>query len=76
MSKHQPNLIFLIETKTHQSRLEVIKKKLGFEGLFAVEGRNNRGGLALRWKRKIDVKLLSFSSNHIDVETTSTNGNS
>lgn len=65
MSKHQPNLIFLIETKTHKSTLEVIKKKLGFEGLFAVEGRNNSGGLALRWKRKIDVKLLSFSSNHM-----------
>lgn len=34
---------------------------------FAVENDGMAGGLALLWRKNVDVILLSFSLNHIDV---------
>lgn len=39
-----------------------------YEGMFYVREANSGGGLALFWKNKNSVSLLSHSQNHIDVE--------
>lgn len=59
---------FLMETKVRRHHAERVRVKLGFDGLFYVEGVGTAGRLALLWKDRNTVRLLSFSKNHIDVE--------
>ena len=44
-----------------------MKNKIQFDGLFMVDSVRRGGGLALMWKEKDWVSLISFSRNHIDV---------
>lgn len=44
--------------------------KIKFQGMLMVEAQGRSGGLALFWKENDQVKLLSLSQNHIDVEIT------
>lgn len=61
------DLLFLIETKSGQARMEQFRVKLGFEGKLVVNSLGNSGGLCLFWKAGNKVELLSFSVAHIDV---------
>ncbi|KAL3826043.1 hypothetical protein ACJIZ3_022072 [Penstemon smallii] len=62
---HNPQLIFLSETRLAARKIELIKRKFGYFGL-AVDARGLSGGLALLWMKDIDVVVQSFSFNHID----------
>ncbi|XP_074356168.1 uncharacterized protein LOC141695859 [Apium graveolens] len=48
--------------------MEEVRNKLDFQGLLVVEAQGRSGCLALLWKESDQVKLLSFSNYHIDVE--------
>ena len=63
----KPKLVFIIETMISRAKLDRVRSLLGFEGVFTVDPIRYTGGLALLWKDKDSVKLLSFSSSHIDV---------
>lgn len=39
---------------------------LNFEGAIAIDAQGHNGGIALLWRHKEEVKLLSYSRNHID----------
>lgn len=67
----RPVLVFLMETKLNESRLQYIKNKIGFSGLLCVSSLGLSGGLGLMWKDNITVDILSFSKNHIDAKITS-----
>lgn len=49
--------------------MEVIRCKLGYEGLFVVEPQGRSGGLAMLWKFQDQARILGFFQHHIDVET-------
>lgn len=60
-------MIFLSETKLSSSEFGRIKSKLrDFEGL-AVDSMGRAGGLALMWRKDVDVVLRTMSVHHIDV---------
>lgn len=67
----QPNLIFLMETKLNTSRIQSVKHRIGFVGLFCVNSLGLSGGLSLLWNTEINVDVLSYSRNHIDAKVTS-----
>lgn len=71
LSKRDPVLFFCV-TLCKKEKVEQVKAVLGFEGSFIVEARGHSGGLAMLWKKqeagKLLRKLLSFSTNHIDME--------
>ena len=50
-----------------REKVEKVKKILRFEGFLFVDGLNSGGGLALMWKEQGAVRLISYSSNFIDV---------
>ncbi|KAL8099905.1 hypothetical protein AgCh_032239 [Apium graveolens] len=56
-----------LETLCNKERVDNLKNMLGFEGSFAVDVNGGSGGLALMWKYDGEVKITSFSRNHIDV---------
>ena len=43
-------IVFLLETWSSKSRMERIKNKLEFDGLFTIPSDRRGGGLALIWR--------------------------
>lgn len=64
----KPNIVFLCETLCKQDLVEKVRNDLGFEGAFSVDVQGRSGGIALLWRYKEEVQLLSYSKNHIDVK--------
>ncbi|KAL3819736.1 hypothetical protein ACJIZ3_005641 [Penstemon smallii] len=61
-----PQIIFLMETRLSERKIDFLKNKLGLYGV-AVSSIGLSGGLALLWRKDINVVLQSKSKNHIDV---------
>lgn len=57
VKEKRPNLLFLMETKVRNVKMERIKVKLGYEGLLTVEPMGKSGGLALLWKNNREVLI-------------------
>ena len=71
ISSENPHIGFLSETKLKQGEMDFVLKKLKIERKIAVdcegEGRRRRGGLVLFWTQDVDIQVVSWSHNHIDV---------
>ncbi|VFQ82721.1 unnamed protein product [Cuscuta campestris] len=63
----KPDFVFLMETKGARDKAEVLRVKIGFEGLLAVDSVGTSGGLALLWRSNRSVNLISYSRFHVDV---------
>lgn len=62
-----PRLLFLSETFMGKEGMENIRATFGYTGCLVAKNRGHSGGLALLWDKELDVTLLSFSYNYIDV---------
>jgi hypothetical protein len=60
-----PTVVFLMETKMRQGKMERIRCLLGFNNLFVVDSVGKSGGLALLWKEEADLEIQNFSRRHI-----------
>ena len=65
--KEVPHVMFLSETKLHESKLDTIRRKCSMTGCFGVNVEGMSGGLVIMWKDEINLKILNFSRNHIDM---------
>lgn len=63
----KPDVVFIMETMVASQRLEPIKVKMGFEGMFAVDSNGLSGGLVCFWKKGPMVSIKSYSPRHIDM---------
>jgi exonuclease III len=52
--KH-PNIVFLMETIMRNTKLQVLRRQLGFDGLLTMEPVGKSGGLALLWRVEEEV---------------------
>jgi hypothetical protein len=59
------NMVFLMETKLPAGRLDFLKSRLGFDGLFVVDSKGRSGGLALLWQSSFQVSIQNYSRRHI-----------
>lgn len=66
MRKKKPNLVFLSKTKLRQNKIEVIRCKLGYHGLFVVDCNGRSGRLALLWDSETEMEIQNFSQHHIN----------
>ncbi|XP_059429221.1 uncharacterized protein LOC132163036 [Corylus avellana] len=62
----KPIILFLMETKCRKNKMEVVRVKLGFEGMFVVDPIGRSGGLALLWKDISLLEIQNFSRRHIN----------
>lgn len=68
-------MVFLCETKIEVRRLEMVKRRLGFQGCVGVNLIGRKGGLALLWRNPNVVEVFNFSQNHISAWVTTSLGN-
>jgi hypothetical protein len=66
MNEKKHNLVFLMETKLHQKKMESVCIKLGFPNMFVVECVRKSGRLALQWESNCDVEIQNFTRHHIN----------
>lgn len=66
--QERPDFIFLCETIGRKDKMEWLRRKIGYDGVFAVEPQGRSEGITLLWKEMNQTKLLGYSTNHIDVE--------
>jgi hypothetical protein len=62
----RPNLLFLIETKVKQEKMNLLRMSLGFEGMLAVDPVGRSGGIALLWTDSREVTIQNYSRHHIN----------
>uniref|UniRef100_A0A8I6XHE9 Reverse transcriptase domain-containing protein n=1 Tax=Hordeum vulgare subsp. vulgare TaxID=112509 RepID=A0A8I6XHE9_HORVV len=69
-----PDIIFLSETKLTEKELEKFKWKLGLCNMVARSSEGRSRGLALFWRRGVNISLRSYGRRHIDVDVTEDDG--
>lgn len=47
MGERKPIVVFLIETNSKVSKVEAVKRSIGYEGCFVVESTGKGGGLVI-----------------------------
>ncbi|GLT31148.1 hypothetical protein SLA2020_059070 [Shorea laevis] len=48
--------------------MERIRLEVGFSNCFAVKSVGRSGGLAVLWNEEVQIRLLTYSQSHIDME--------
>lgn len=66
LKKYIVDILFLCETKMVTRQMNRIKWKLNFKNCFTMYRVGSGGGIALLWNYKVDLKITSYSSHHID----------
>lgn len=66
-----PNVLFLSEMKLRRGFIEAIRRRLDYLNVLEVERDELKGGLAMFWTAKVNLRIKSFSSGHIDLIITS-----
>lgn len=61
--KHVPELLFLMETMNVRNVLIDIQEWLGYDQVYTVNPLGTCGGLALFWKKTIDVEFKYVDKN-------------
>jgi hypothetical protein len=74
LQKEDPDVLFLSETKLDKKGIEKLKYKLGMPHVVFKECEGRSGGLAMFWKRGINLSLRCLGRMHIDVEITENDG--
>jgi exonuclease III len=63
--REAPDILFLSETKHDRKWMDWLRWKIEMPNMITVDSVRMAGGLALFWKREIDVTIQSLSKYHI-----------
>jgi exonuclease III len=66
VKEKRPSFLFLIETISSKKRMESLRVKFGFQGLFMVELVGRSGGLALFWRVSEELEIQNYFRRHIN----------
>jgi exonuclease III len=72
--KEDPDIFFLSETKMDKKRLDWFRWKLNLTNMVAKDSTGQSGGLALFWRKGIDLNVGLMSKYHIDAIITQSDG--
>jgi exonuclease III len=73
VKEKKPRLVFLMETKMINKKIEFLRYKLGFDQIFVVDSVGRSEGLALLWHDELQLSIQNFSRRHINVMITRKN---
>ena len=69
-----PDILFLSETKLCEKEMHWLKGKLNLPNMIVVDSKGRSGGLALFWRKGVNVQLRWKGRYHIDVDVVEENG--
>lgn len=72
--RKKPNYVFLCKMVSRQDVLERVCIYLKFECELLVNSYGRSGGIALLWRNKEDVELLTYARNYINVKISCSEG--
>ena len=61
----KPAIVFLMETRAKEAKVEHMRRKLLFDKVFCVEPEGLSGGLCLFWKKEVEVEIIEATKNFI-----------
>ena len=70
VQRWDPKVVFLSETKKKIAGMKRVKVKLDFLNGFYVQREGKGRGLAMFWRKEINLEIKSYSKHHIDVVIT------
>ena len=70
VQRWDPNVVFLMETKIKKKAMEKVMEKIKFVNGLVVPSEGRSGGLAMLWKREVQLEIMGYSRNHIDAIVT------
>lgn len=65
-----PKIVFLLEMKMKIARLKRVKAKIDYANGFNVQREGKGGGLALFWRKEVDLEIKSYLRHNIDAVVT------
>jgi exonuclease III len=68
------DILFFSETKLDRQRMEMFRWMVGLANMVVKDADGKGGGMAVFWRRGIDVTLRNMSKYHIDVDVKEDNG--
>jgi len=68
LQKEDPDVLFLSETKMDRRRIEGLRWKLGLTNLVVKDCDGKSGGLAIFWRKGVDLQLRGVSRFYIDAD--------
>ena len=74
LQKEDPDVLFLSETKMDRRRIEGLRWKLGLINLVVKDCDGKSGGLAIFWRKGVDLQLRGVSRFYIDADVVETDG--
>lgn len=63
----RPSVVFLCETRLMAAKMNCISMTLGLDNCLDIDLVSFWSGLALLWKKKAQVVVISYSTHHVDV---------
>ena len=66
VQRWDPDFVFLSEIELRKWSMERKKMSIGFANGLVIPNHGRSGGLALLWRKEINVDVQSFSDRHID----------
>jgi hypothetical protein len=66
VKEKRPKVVFIMETKKYNQRLDFLKIKLGMDNMFVVDSVGRSGGLVLLWKEDVNLNIQNYSRRHIN----------
>src|SRR4051812_42857403 len=70
----EPDILFLCETRLEERELDRFRWMLGLSHMTAWKAVGRSRGVAMFWKKEVDVTLRSFGRRHIDVDVKGEDG--
>jgi len=74
IQKEDPFILFLSETKMDKRRMEKFRWTLGLTNMIAKDCDGRSGGLAIFWRKGINMHVRGISHFYIDVDITEMDG--
>jgi exonuclease III len=72
--EEDPDILFLSETKMDERRIDVFQWKLGMTNMMVKDCVGRSEGLAVFWKREVNVHVRMMSRFYIDADVTEVDG--
>ena len=66
VKREDPNIVFLMETKSNEDWIVMVHDKCRFKHGFFVSSNGSSGELAMLWKEEVQLNVQMFSMSHIN----------